>query len=335
MISMKKLLLIFGLCSAGLMAQQVAPNCVINFGPWTDTNVTPVSFNGTTNCAYWVMSYQVSGFSAVSVEVDSAVGVQGAPGTFGLFQGATSSGSNPSTAVDCTTPANCTATFTGVVGYYRVSFTSHTGNGTIQGTLQGYKTFQGLGGNTPVTGGGCVGTMMTPCIVAGPDSPGATVTQSPVFVAGLDNSAGLIAPLIISDATGGLYIQGSEFVGSPPGDSKVDTVGAFDGTNVQRVASDPSGNLQTGFVGFGTFNAGQQAVTGTAAALPSNAARSVCVQALQANSINVYVGTTGVTIGSGLELQPGQSTCQPVNNSSLIFVVGSTTGASVAWSLVN
>ena len=331
---MKKLILIFALflVGAGLSyGQQIAPNCVINFGPWTDTNMTPVSFNGTTNCAYWVMSYQVSGFSAISVELDSAVGVQGAPGSFGLFQGTVSSGSNPSTSVACSTPANCTATFTGVVGYYRVRFTSHTGNGTIQGTLQGYKTYQGLGGNVPSTGSGCPGTSGTPCVVDGVTAAGSAPTTPPVLGAGID---GTNVRTIRTDTAGNSQVVGPGAAGAAVSGNPVN-VGGTDGTNVRTVKTDTGGNLQTAFIGDGTFSSGQQAVTGTAAALPTAAARAVCVMALPANAINVFVGPTGVTTSTGIPLQPGQSMCQPVSNSNLFFVVASTTGASVAWTLVN
>jgi len=331
---MKKLLLIFGLASASLMAQQVAPNCSINFGPWTDTNVTPISFNGITNCAYWVLSYQVSGFSAISLAFESAVGIQGAPGAFGNFSGTVTSGSNPSTSVSCATVTNCTAVFSGVVSYYRVRLPTHIGFGSIQGTLQGYKTFQGLGGNPPPSGSGCAGTVGTPCIVAGPDAAGTNPTKNPIVVAGLDSFKN-INSLNVDNNTDALLVAGTDPVGSPPADFGVLPVGAFDGTNNTRIKTDPSGNLQTGFIGFGTFNAGQQAVTGTAANLGNAAARAVCVTALAENTIPVYLGPSGVTTTTGLQLQPGQATCQPVNNTNLIFVVASTTGAGVSWSLVN
>jgi hypothetical protein len=80
-----------------------------------------------------------------------------------------------------------------------------------------------------------------------------------------------------------------------------------------------------------TVTAGQQAVTGTAAALPSNAAHNGCVQALGANTINVYVGPSTVTTANGFPLAPGQTVCEPVNNIGTLYVIASTTGASVAW----
>jgi hypothetical protein len=47
--------------------------------------------------------------------------------------------------------------------------------------------------------------------------------------------------------------------------------------------------------------------------------------------INVYIGPSGVTTSTGLELAPGAAYCGPLNNVNLLYVIASTTGASVAW----
>lgn len=88
-------------------------------------------------------------------------------------------------------------------------------------------------------------------------------------------------------------------------------------------------------VGAPTFTAAQQAVTGTAANLGTAAAKAVCVHALIANTINVFVGATGVTTSTGMELPPGQGYCWDVANTNLLFVVASTTGATVSYSVTN
>jgi hypothetical protein len=85
-------------------------------------------------------------------------------------------------------------------------------------------------------------------------------------------------------------------------------------------------------LGFGTLIGFQQAVTASAVALSSNASHSFCVQALPANTTNVYVGPSGVTTSTGLPLQPGQVACWTLTNTNLVFVIASTTGASVAVS---
>jgi hypothetical protein len=85
----------------------------------------------------------------------------------------------------------------------------------------------------------------------------------------------------------------------------------------------------------GTPFSGQQAVTASAAALPSNAARAVCVKAASSNAISVYIGPSGVSTSTGLELEPGDKVCAPVANSNVLYVVASTTGASVSFMGVN
>jgi hypothetical protein len=88
-------------------------------------------------------------------------------------------------------------------------------------------------------------------------------------------------------------------------------------------------------VGNGAILSNQQAVTGTAAALATNACRKALIKALAANTINVYVGPSGVTIATGFELAPGESVSLDISNTNLAFVIASTTGASVSWIATN
>ena len=163
----------------GLRAGSGRSDCLRARGP---IQPTPFYNNITTQATYWVLNYQINGVLRVSIEFDSATGVS-APGAFGLFSGTVTTGSNPMTSVSCATPTNCTAVFTGSVGFARVAFTSYTGLGTIRGTLQGYKTGYALGGN--MTGGsGCP----TPCPVKGVDSSGSPPTVAPVPAAGFDGT---------------------------------------------------------------------------------------------------------------------------------------------------
>jgi hypothetical protein len=83
--------------------------------------------------------------------------------------------------------------------------------------------------------------------------------------------------------------------------------------------------------GFGSGVTNQQAVTASAVALPSNAVHGVCVKALSANTIPVYVGFSGVTTSTGYQLNAGDSVCGQLSNTNLIFVIATTTGASVAF----
>lgn len=98
------------------------------------------------------------------------------------------------------------------------------------------------------------------------------------------------------------------------------------------VASDqPAIPVSSTIAGNGTVLSGQQSVTGTAAALATHTTKSICVKASLANTINVFVGPTGVTTGTGLELTPGAGACLSATNSNLVFVIASTTGAAVSW----
>lgn len=85
----------------------------------------------------------------------------------------------------------------------------------------------------------------------------------------------------------------------------------------------------------GTVNTGQQSVTGTAAAVSGPGAGTICIKALAGNSINVYVGNSGVTTSTGMELAAGNAYCAPTANANNFYVVASTTGASVSWIVSN
>ena len=222
---MRRLLLIFGFLLTGLLAPRVSaqtPNCQININPQTDVYTSPYFDNRVTQCTYWVLNYQVTGFSAISIEVDSATGAT-APGTFAAFSGTVTTGVNPSTSVACSTVSNCTIVLTGAVGWYRVAFTSHTGSGSIQGTLQGYKTGVSLGGNAP--GGGCP----SPCPVTGVVAVGSPPTVPPLPVAGFD---GTNLRAVSTDTAGrtvavGPAANGTAIVGNPM------LVAFWDGINVR------------------------------------------------------------------------------------------------------
>jgi hypothetical protein len=77
---------------------------------------------------------------------------------------------------------------------------------------------------------------------------------------------------------------------------------------------------------------GQQAVTATAAALPSGALKNgVIVTGLSTNSISVFIGDASVTTSNGAEIQPGAALSAAVADTSDLYVIASTTGASVSW----
>lgn len=195
-----KTLLCFVFLSAGLFAQtRITPDCAIPFnfsaaGAVT-SNSTCGAPNGSPNTqgiASWIVVYSSTGFSAVSLEVQSAPDNSGSPGTWVSFAGTVlsntqypgSSGINPNTAT--------TSAFTGLAGYYRwmrVKLISVSGSGTVTGNLYGYLNStlaKASGGGGPPTGacGGDLGGTFPNCTV---------VNLSNVTNASLKNS-GLVNP---------------------------------------------------------------------------------------------------------------------------------------------
>lgn len=144
---MKRLLLVL-LLSGTAFAQnvtRVAGFCSVsvNFTAALQTATIDNRFNA---CNSWTFAYSSNGFTALSIRVESAgIGALGVPGTFGAFAGTLVSGINPNTA---TTFA--ISTLTGYYPWVRVSLTSVTGSGTINGNLYGQLN-QGSAGTAPST----------------------------------------------------------------------------------------------------------------------------------------------------------------------------------------
>lgn len=86
---------------------------------------------------------------------------------------------------------------------------------------------------------------------------------------------------------------------------------------------------------LGTFGSAQQAVTGTESALGTNSSKQVCVKSLTGNALTVYIGTTGVTTSSGMELAAGDSQCLSLSNTNLVHVIASGAGPSVSYDWIN
>lgn len=310
--------------------QPVLPDCIVNFNFTAAGNTNPFP-NNFIGCDTWTETYTAVGFTAFTLTFQSAQGPATA-GTFITYPGTVSVGSNPNTNT-----SGASSTFSNLLSsppvstpWVRMLFSGVTGTGQIVGVLYGYRTGYS-NGNGGGGAGGCAGTAATPCIVAGPTASGSPPTKPPILVAGFD---GTNLDSLSTDTSGRPQVVGPAAAGAVPAGAPVE-VGGSDGTDVRLIRTDATGNQAIYQIGLGTFTSGQQAVTGTAAALATNTAKSVCVKALVANTINIYVGATGVTTGTGFELTPGGGACWTVANTNLLFVVASTTGASVAWSLTN
>lgn len=87
--------------------------------------------------------------------------------------------------------------------------------------------------------------------------------------------------------------------------------------------------------GAGSLLSGQGTATSTAAALPNNPCKKVTLKVNISAAANVYVGPSGVTASTGLELGPDESIPIEVSNTNLIFVITASTSAAYSWLAVN
>ena len=179
----------------------------------------------------WVVMYSYVGSGNFSIELDCAQdattpGGTPTPGTFTTCANNVT-GSNPSTQA------------LGNFGY--ITFVGYTpwletvinsiASGSITVVAFGYPASPpdaGGGGG----GGGCAGTASTPCIVAGPNTPGSASTKNPVQVAGND---GTDVRAIATDASGRTQVVGGAATGASPVGNPVNISGLDGAGNVLPV----------------------------------------------------------------------------------------------------
>lgn len=233
---MKKLLLALSLlCPFAFSQTTIKPDCAITFS-FTTTAATSNTTcgNNIQGITTWVLAYSSTGFSAISLVVQSAPDVAGAPGTWSTFAGTVlttsqfpgSSGINPNTSI---TSAN-----TGLAGYFpwnRVNLTSVTGTGKVTGTLYGFLnstlskagsggsgggalTIAGTANQITVTGAGCTPTNTGTCTLAFavnaalPGSP-TTTTATTGDISTKIATTGFVNGAITNAFTGCTFITGS------------------------------------------------------------------------------------------------------------------------------
>jgi hypothetical protein len=81
-----------------------------------------------------------------------------------------------------------------------------------------------------------------------------------------------------------------------------------------------------------TIQNGQQTVTTSAVALPTGAlTQGVILESLSTNTVSIFIGASGVTTSTGIELLPGASTSVAVNNTNLIYVICASTSPVISW----
>jgi hypothetical protein len=216
----------------------------------------------------------------------------------------------------------------GTVSACGLSFDSSTGSGFSTGGIIASATI----GSCASAGSYNNTTGTTPTLL-GQITPTITGSGSvAVVLLGYVNNpsaAGSTSSSIASPVDGSGYVEVNCKTGCSAGNANGQAAMANSAPVV--IASNQSA-LATQPSGFGTLIGFQQAVTASAVALSTNSSHSFCVTALPANTINVYVGPSGVTTSTGLPLQPGQTACWALSNTNLVYVIASTTGASVSVS---
>lgn len=237
-----------------LDAQQPTPvtplaKCIIPFtinstGTGTNGHLQPSTTgydNRQTGCTNWGLYYSSSGYSAISIQLESAPVLSnvapGTPGSYVVFAGTTLTGANPMTATTFGL-----ATFYGYYPWIRVNASTLTGSGVVTGVLIGSLPIS-------VTGGGpSSGTCPDPCPVIGAEALAATPTKPPVYIGGWDafndiltrlasdSNGNLIASQLIQGGTGSSDISDStQFATGSNGPSSIKYVQqvfpySFDGT---------------------------------------------------------------------------------------------------------
>ena len=149
------------------------------------TGATAWIDNRQVGCLDWLVTYNpTTTVTGLSLLFQTATDLAGAPGTASAYGGTLVSGINPNAAA---TSGGAVTEATGVkYAFLRLNLTILTGSGTVSGKLYGWKrrpTYVSV-----VSGGGCPGTVGTPCVVVGPAAEGAAAAGAPVRVAGWDGS---------------------------------------------------------------------------------------------------------------------------------------------------
>jgi hypothetical protein len=183
---LRKLALLLAAAAVSAMAQTppVQPDCPLRQYTFTATGTTTPINNITLGCTVWVVAYQATGFTAISLSLEAAYGTS-TPISFTSWGGDIVNGVDPqivSPGAGVTRYSDTSASMT--AGYYasfvELNLASVMGSGTVVATIYGYKA--GSAGNAGGGGGGsggsgCPGTVATPCVTGGMNSAGAAVTD--------------------------------------------------------------------------------------------------------------------------------------------------------------
>lgn len=111
---------------------------------------------------------------------------------------------------------------------------------------------------------------------------------------------------------------------------------SYDNSPITRVALTDSSGVPTPSGGgtalpTGPTN-GQQTVTTSAVALPTvTLTQGVILTARSTNTVSIFIGVSGVTTSTGVELQPGASISAAVSNLNALYVICASSSPVISW----
>lgn len=306
-------LILFCLLGNQAHCQQVQPDCIVLFGLTTSGQSAPSNSLGAfdnrqVGCTTWNLSYSISGFSSITVALESAPNSSGLPGTWVTFAGATIiEGSNPNTIT-------ADGAFLWIVGYnpfVRVKLTAATGVGTVSGAAFGWRipgasAAGGIPSNVNVAEWGGTATTLGQKVMA---------SSVPITIAS-NQSAIPVSP------SGTQTVQGVVASGSADSGNPV-KVGGSNGTNDYNLKVDSIGNAYT----FG-------ACTNTAIVTLSGTGYNEVVagtasQTIQVCKVFVTSATGGAPVVNNFSI--ARATVTTCASPTELFAANSVTGLDTDW----
>lgn len=129
------ILFLFSEGSGKSQSVQLAPDCFF-YTTYTATGRYPTSgYHNTNGCVSWTVTYYSTGFTALSLRLESAPDSSGSAGTWVAFSGTIVAGINPNTA---TTSAY--SVINGMNPWVSLNLVSKTGTGTITAYVYGCRS---------------------------------------------------------------------------------------------------------------------------------------------------------------------------------------------------
>lgn len=229
---MKKLIALLAL-AVPLLSQPVQtviiqPDCVIPFQFTAANQIAPANINGVAafnnkqaGCNVWQIQYANTGFAPISLVLQSAPDVSGAPGAFGTIAGTVTQGVNPN--VNTTGASTLITTFgTAFAPWVRITPTTATGAGNITGVVLGFRQLAAAGGSVA----GAVNATIVAPLGQNPMASGVSVTLANNQISGclkvFVNLAGSgNTQIVAASGSTKIYVCDIEFSTSPPEDFKL------------------------------------------------------------------------------------------------------------------